>query len=140
MNPSSSTNSVALITGASRGVGVALARALLSSGWRVDVLSRSDAGLRAAYADGIRTGRVRVLPADITDATAVKSLAKLAYAEDGPSDLLFNNAGRFVSMAPISDSDPAGLVGRRPRQRPGRLYRNSNDPAADAPARPGHYH
>ena len=107
MNPSSSTNSVALITGASRGVGVALARALLSSGWRLDVLSRSDAGLRAAYADGIRTGRVRVLPADITDATAVKSLAKLAYAEDGPSDLLFNNAGRFVSMAPISDSDPA---------------------------------
>jgi NAD(P)-dependent dehydrogenase (short-subunit alcohol dehydrogenase family) len=98
-------NSLALVTGASRGIGVALVNALLSSGWRVDVLARSEAKLRATYADHIQSGRVRTLIADITDAAAVESVIGANYRNGEAPDLLFNNAGRFASMAPIWDSD-----------------------------------
>jgi 3-hydroxy acid dehydrogenase / malonic semialdehyde reductase len=44
---------------------------------------------------------------DITDAGAIEQFATSLYDNGAAPDLLFNNAGRFVSMAPIWDSDPS---------------------------------
>ena len=75
---------------------------------------RSSGRINGAIALAIRSARrpagldgQGVDIADATDATAVQRLAKSIYAERGAPDLLFNNAGRFVSMAPIWDSDLA---------------------------------
>ena len=105
VQPSHSSNSLALVTGASRGIGVAITKALLSSGWSVDVLARSEAAMRDVYASEVQSGRVRILVADTTDAPGLERAVASAYGSGPSPDLLFNNAGRFVSMAPVWQSD-----------------------------------
>lgn len=85
----------ALITGASKGIGRAIARGLAEEGVRVALLARTESALQAA-ADEIRgaTGAtVLPLPTDIRDAAAVKRSVERAHAELGPLHILVNNAG-----------------------------------------------
>jgi NAD(P)-dependent dehydrogenase (short-subunit alcohol dehydrogenase family) len=79
----------ALITGAGRGLGLALARALLSDGWRVIVDARRTAHL-AALTD---SGAV-VVPGDVTDPAHRDALAA-AVSGPGRLDLLVNNASEL---------------------------------------------
>jgi len=80
---------IAVLTGASRGLGLALARGLAAGGWHLVVDARDGAALRAAVA-GLAT--VTAVPGDITDPA---HRAALAAAADrlGGADLLVNNAG-----------------------------------------------
>jgi NAD(P)-dependent dehydrogenase (short-subunit alcohol dehydrogenase family) len=71
MNSRSYTTPLALVTGASRGIGVAIVQALLSAGWRVDVMARDATAMRTAYGTDLNAGNVRALVADVTDAGAV---------------------------------------------------------------------
>jgi 3-oxoacyl-[acyl-carrier protein] reductase len=105
MNSRSYTTPLALVTGASRGIGVAIVQALLSAGWRVDVMARDATAMRTAYGTDLNAGNVRALVADVTDAGAVEQLVSENYGQEGAPDLLFNNAGRFVSFAPIWESE-----------------------------------
>jgi 3-oxoacyl-[acyl-carrier protein] reductase len=85
----------ALITGASKGIGKAIARGLAEEGVRLALLARTEAALQAA-ADEIRadTGTtVLALPTDIRDAAAVMRSVERAHAELGPLHILVNNAG-----------------------------------------------
>lgn len=85
----------ALITGASKGIGKAIAHGLAAEGVRVALVARTESALQTA-ADEIRaaTGTtVLVLPTDIRDATAVASAVQRARAELGPLHILVNNAG-----------------------------------------------
>lgn len=75
----------ALITGAGRGLGLALARSLLASGWRVVVDARRAGHLAAALPGAI------VVPGDVTDPAHRDALAT-AVSELGRLDLLVNNA------------------------------------------------
>jgi NAD(P)-dependent dehydrogenase (short-subunit alcohol dehydrogenase family) len=77
------TQPAALITGASRGLGRALAGALAARGWRLVVDARAPGSLAAALPGAI------VLAGDVTDPG---HRAALAAAVDGPLDLLVNNA------------------------------------------------
>ncbi|MFZ3249462.1 MAG: SDR family NAD(P)-dependent oxidoreductase, partial [Pseudolabrys sp.] len=63
---------VAVITGASRGIGKAVAQALVEEGCAVAICSRNPAQLDAAVAELSKKGRVLGVPTDVTDEKAVK--------------------------------------------------------------------
>lgn len=94
------TGRIALVTGASRGIGAAIARALDAAGARV-VLSARDAAALESVAHDLHHDPV-VLAADLGDADAVVDLAERALsATSGRLDVLVNNAAyaRRVSLA-----------------------------------------
>lgn len=89
-----------LITGASSGIGAAVARDFLEAGWQVGLLARREAALRAV-ADGHE--RAIVLPADVADPEAVEAAFETFVARTGRLDVLFNNAGLFGPAALIDE-------------------------------------
>ncbi len=91
---------VALVTGASRGIGAAVAELLVTEGADVIRVARSLSG-------GYR-GRVHDLPCDLTDPAQVTRLGELVLAEHGAPDIVVSNAGAFL-LAPLADTEPAGL-------------------------------
>jgi NAD(P)-dependent dehydrogenase (short-subunit alcohol dehydrogenase family) len=99
---------VALITGASGGIGRATARAFLAAGWRVALTARrADALAETAALAGAGPDRARVLPADVTDPAAVDAVFDAAVAGFGRVDVLFNNAGRFAPAVDMDELDVA---------------------------------
>ena len=85
----------ALVTGASRGIGRAIAAALAREGWPVCVnyLERRDAA-EALVRDLRAQGRAAMaLQADVADRAAVEAMVRAASEELGPVELLVNNAG-----------------------------------------------
>jgi len=81
---------VAIITGASRGLGFALAQALSTEGWDL-VIDARDASLLAAAASQLGPGAVRAVPGDVADAAHRADLVAAAV-DLGGLDLLVNNA------------------------------------------------
>lgn len=81
----------ALVTAASRGIGLAIAEALAAEGARVAVCARSEAALAAA-AQRLGSGAV-ALPADLTDPVAVRALVDDAARTLGGLDILVSNTG-----------------------------------------------
>src|SRR5436190_1429380 len=81
----------ALITGASRGLGLALARELAARGWNLVVDARDTGALTAAHATFSVPGRTVAVPGDVGDAAHREALIAAAW-ELGGLDLLVNNA------------------------------------------------
>jgi NAD(P)-dependent dehydrogenase (short-subunit alcohol dehydrogenase family) len=81
----------ALITGASRGLGLALARQLAAQGWHLIIDARGAEALEAARVVLARQTQVIAIPGDVTDATHRSALAQAAK-ELGGLDALVNNA------------------------------------------------
>ena len=82
----------AVVTGASRGIGAALARELARRGARVTVVARSEAALIALAAEV----NGQAVTADLADAAALEGLIARIEAVAGPVDLLLNNAAVAV--------------------------------------------
>jgi len=102
------TGKLAWITGASTGIGRALALRLVRDGWRVAASARgSDALTRLASESG---GAIRAFPLDVTDAGATLRVAAEIERELGAVDLAVVNAGTDA-RTPATDFDPA--VARR---------------------------
>jgi 3-oxoacyl-[acyl-carrier protein] reductase len=105
----------AIVTGASRGIGAALARRLASDGFRTIVnysASAAEAGhvVAAIQAAG---GQAEAVRADVVDPAAMKALFDRSEASFGPVDVLVNNAGIPGSIAPlaqVADEDFQRLV------------------------------
>ena len=98
----------ALVTGGSRGIGAAIARALASEGWPVGVSYRSDDDAAAAVVDEITEagGRAIAVKGDIADPATADALFEKLEAEFGPVLVLVNNAGvRADGLAPMIDDD-----------------------------------
>lgn len=93
----------ALVTGANRGIGAAIARALSSAGASVSLMVR-DAS-RAQAVAGQLAGPNATVVADLTDRAAVHAACAEASARLGPIDILVNNAGSTES-APFLKSGP----------------------------------
>jgi len=97
--------STAIITGASSGIGRAVARELASKGTNL-VLAARNKGKLKALADEIAPlpGRSFAVPTDVTDRFAVEALVRKTAEEFGAVDILINNAGVGL-FAPIADGN-----------------------------------
>jgi len=90
--PAFAKERTALITGASKGLGLALARALAKRGWNLIITARDDTQLQAARDELARLTHVAAIPGDIADAGHRADLAVLARGHSG-LDAVINNAG-----------------------------------------------
>lgn len=108
----------AVVTGASRGLGVYIARALAAEGMNLILAARSAEGLDAV-ADELRAKGCNVLciPTDLSDRASVHALAERAEAESDGVDVLVNNAGVEYAMPfeqiPVDQLDEAVEVNLR---------------------------
>ena len=97
------TGKVALITGASRGIGKAIALAYAKEGAKVFICARKRAELaRAAREIRAAGGEVRWLAADITKTTEVKRLVREARRRYGTIHILVNNASMLGPREPVA--------------------------------------
>jgi 3-oxoacyl-[acyl-carrier protein] reductase len=105
------TGRAALVTGASGGIGGAIARALYGQGAKV-ALSGTRVGPLEALA-GELGERAHVVPCDLSDAAAVEALPKQAAEATGGVDILVNNAGitRDQLFMRMSDADWEAVLG-----------------------------
>jgi 3-oxoacyl-[acyl-carrier protein] reductase len=85
-----------LVTGASRGIGRAVARAFAEQGDRVAVHHRDSAGLAAEVLAGRPGGGHTLVAADLADPDATRRMVEAAVADLGGLDVLVNNAGVYL--------------------------------------------
>ena len=97
---------IAVITGASAGIGRATAVAFARRGWRVALLARGEAGLAGARDDVVRAGgQALVIVADVADHAQVEAAAERVEREWGPVDVWVNNAMATI-FSPFLDVSP----------------------------------
>lgn len=102
---------VGIVTGASRGIGLAITRKLLELGYRVVMTARDRLRLEAAAADLVATcdaaDRLVTCSADVADEAALRALVSEAMGTWGRIDVLVNNAGIgvFGHVETLSASD-----------------------------------
>jgi 3-hydroxybutyrate dehydrogenase len=98
-------NEHAVVTGAARGIGAAIARALAAQGAKLSLLGRDRASL-TRVAEDIGTDRAHVVTADVTDDGALRAAFDAARERHGSVTILVNNAGQALS-SPLSAGDDA---------------------------------
>lgn len=99
---------VAIVTGASQGIGRAITLTLAAEGADVVVVARRVAGLEAVAEEvSARGRRAEVVPADLATADAPRAVAAAAIERFGRIDVLVNNAGKGgpVPMLELTDAD-----------------------------------
>lgn len=99
---------VALVAGASRGIGATTAEAFAAAGAAVVLAARDLAALQsvARRIEG-RGGRALAVRADVSDAESMRGLVEQAVATYGRLDMAFNNATAGPRPAPLAEIDPA---------------------------------
>jgi len=99
---------VALITGASRGIGAQVAKRFALEGAQVILLARNTEGLEAID-DEIRAGggAATLVPIDLTDGKSIELLAQQVAARFGKLDVLVGNAAVLGEISPMGHSEPA---------------------------------
>jgi 3-oxoacyl-[acyl-carrier protein] reductase len=102
------SNRIAIVTGASRGIGAAVAQKLALDGHMVVINYAGNPGDAERLTATIEKagGRAITAQADVSDASAVARLFDAAEAAFGGVDVLVNNAG-IMKLAPLGDSDDA---------------------------------
>ncbi len=99
-----SSEKVAIVTGAGSGIGKAAALALMREGYAVVLAGRRKDRLEAAALEGKASGaRTLIVPTDVGDPASVKALFAKTKATFGRLDLLFNNAGMGAPPVPLED-------------------------------------
>ena len=108
--PTSNDDKVAIITGASRGIGASIARRLASDGFKVIVNYAGRVADAQAVVDEICTagGRAEAIQADVSNPAQVAAMFDQAATLFGGVDVLVNNAGVMQSgVVPLADTDDA---------------------------------
>ena len=98
---------IALVTGASRGIGRSIALALAKSGAQVLAVART-AGALEELDDEIRAagGKASLIPMDLVEGDGIERLAGALSGRFAALDILVLNAGVLGELAPLSDIDP----------------------------------
>ncbi|MEO0621643.1 MAG: SDR family oxidoreductase [Pseudomonadota bacterium] len=101
------TGKVALITGASRGIGAAAAEEMAKAGAAVVLAARTTAETETV-AEGIRAtgGQAEAVTCDVADMASVSAAVARAMERFGRLDVLVNNAGMIDPIVPLAESDP----------------------------------
>ncbi len=98
---------VALVTGASRGIGAVTARAFAGAGAAVVLAARDSQALDAVTAEIVSAGgRAIAVPTDVGEASSVEALVRTTLERFGRLDAAFNNATDGPRPAPLADIDP----------------------------------
>ncbi|OBQ59325.1 SDR family oxidoreductase [Mesorhizobium erdmanii] len=102
-------NRIAIVTGASSGIGRATAKLFAEEGARIVVSARRQAELDTLVAEisDAADGTAVALAGDVRDEAYAKALVDLAVESFGGLDIAFNNAGAVGLMAPLPDMMPA---------------------------------
>jgi NAD(P)-dependent dehydrogenase (short-subunit alcohol dehydrogenase family) len=101
---------VALVTGASRGIGEETAVALARDGFDVALAARSTDALESTAARCTEQGaRTLVIPTDVTQEAQVRNLVGKTSADLGRLDVLVNSAGGAGFRAPLTQTRPEGF-------------------------------
>ena len=104
----STTQRVAVVTGAGRGIGAAIAQGLAADGVWVALLARTASEIaRVAHHIRASGGRAESLPADVTREDQIKAAIAAARERLGPIDILVNNAGA-VAVQPLHEMSRQG--------------------------------
>ncbi|VTU31733.1 SDR family NAD(P)-dependent oxidoreductase [Variovorax sp. RA8] len=100
---------IALVTGASTGIGAAVAKGYAARGMRVAVHYNRSAGPAKAVVDAITAagGEAFALQGDVRDSEAIRRVVRETTARWGAIDILVNNAGSLVKRVPITEFDDA---------------------------------
>lgn len=106
MGPAPQPHKVAIVTGGSRGIGFAIARALLERGFRVTICGRDREALETAHAALGDASRVLALVADVGSIDDVHRMFADTVREFGGLDVLVNNAG-IGAFSPVEDLPPS---------------------------------
>jgi NAD(P)-dependent dehydrogenase (short-subunit alcohol dehydrogenase family) len=101
-----SPQKVALVTGAARGIGLAVAKRFLADGWRVALLDIAGGTLRKSVAALAAPDQTLAVTCDVSDANAVASALADIERRFGRLDALVNNAGIAV-FAPLMETSDA---------------------------------
>lgn len=98
---------IALITGASRGIGRAVAKHFVEHGAQVIVTARTQGALEELD-DEIQAmgGQATLVPCDLTDFATIDQIGAAIYERFGKLDVLVGNAGALGTLAPISHIEP----------------------------------
>jgi NAD(P)-dependent dehydrogenase (short-subunit alcohol dehydrogenase family) len=100
------TGKVAIVTGSTRGIGLAIADALASAGARVVIVGRKPDGVAAAVEQLKAAGAEALgVPANISRPDDLQHLLQQTEATFGPVDILVNNAATNVHFGPMLDAD-----------------------------------
>lgn len=102
---------IALVTGASRGLGAALAEALGARGWHVVAVGRTTGALEELD-DRIRTGggSATLAPMDVTNAAAMIQMVQAVQARWGGIDLWAHTAVHAAPLSPAAQTDPKEIA------------------------------
>ena len=100
---------VALVTGASRGIGLAIARGIVASGGRVVITSRSEQNLARAVLEFEDRDRVHALVAHVGSRDDAERSVATVLEQFGRLDVLVNNAGTNPYFGPLVDIDDARM-------------------------------
>lgn len=113
--PANLEGKCALVTGATRGIGMAIAQMLAKSGTRVVICGQSEASVKSAQShfDTHAPGKVKAKAADVKSHEQVRELFEFADLALGGLDILVNNAGvgRFGTLGQFSPEDWETVVG-----------------------------
>lgn len=98
---------IALITGASRGIGAAVARRFAAEGAHPILAARTQGGLEEVD-DDIRAGggQATLMPVDLTDFEAIDRMGAAVFERFGRLDILVGNAGVLTPLSPMGHVDP----------------------------------
>ncbi|HEV3472145.1 MAG TPA: SDR family NAD(P)-dependent oxidoreductase [Actinomycetota bacterium] len=103
------TDKVALVTGASRGIGRAIAIGFAEAGADVALAARTEADLETLAKEIDAAGRrALVLPTDVRERAAIEQMIDRTVSELGRLDILVNNAGGSNFMSPVVGLRPEG--------------------------------
>jgi NAD(P)-dependent dehydrogenase (short-subunit alcohol dehydrogenase family) len=101
------TDQVAIITGAGKGIGAAIATTFAAAGADVVLTARTEEDLEAVAAEVRALGRrALVLPGNVNDLSELANIVDRTVAEFGRLDIVVNNAGGSAVQAPLLQLDP----------------------------------